>query len=113
MKVPIEQLETLFEKLLFELNINEPDMFEEFNLCLNYAVVPGSRRVAQFSHILKNTQINLPVSLAIEFGDEAFEFYKLFDVYGLDIIDYHEDTIQEVREIILKKRNLRKLIAKI
>ena len=56
MKVPIEQLETLFEKLLFELNINEPDMFEEFNLCLNYAVVPGSRRVAQFSHILKNTQ---------------------------------------------------------
>lgn len=113
MKVPIEQLETLFEKLLFELNINEPDMFEEFNLCLNYAVVPGSRRVAQFSHILKNTQINLPVSLSIEFGDEVFEYYKLFDVYALDRIDSYEDTIQEVREIILKKRNIHKLIAKI
>jgi hypothetical protein len=113
MKIPIEELEMLFEKLLFELNINEPDMFEEFNLCLNYAVVPGTKRVAQFSHILKNTNIKLPVSLSIEFGDNVFEYYKLFDVYALGRIDHHEETIQEVKEIILKKRNLLKLIAKI
>lgn len=107
MTITKEEIRTLFYKLLNEYNVNGVDEFDEFIMC-----ICGTRSLTELKNLSTDT-VSLPIALSVEFGDDTLTYYRVFEVYSPDVVDTNEEALNNVRNIILKKRNINKLMDKL
>lgn len=107
-----KDLKKLFNELLDEHDINATELYDDFILLIKFNWGGRKGTLIELDSLVAD-EVDSPIDLAVEFGDDTLVYYRLFKVFDANDIDINKESLQDVKEIVHKKRNIIKLMNRI